>query len=238
MNDQGKILVVVPARGGSKGIRLKNLSKVGNVSLIELVANVVSEVLLVSRAVVSTDHDMIKEEAIRTGLEVPFARPPELSGDEVSDVDVLTHALEEVETTDRITYDLIVMLQPTSPMRTPHHVSESINMVQMGDYDSVLTVSQTNSKEHPLKQLVMKGDTVEYYDEAGKDIIARQQLREVFHRNGAAYVMTRQCLLEQKTTIGARSGAIVVSEPMVNIDTPLDLEFANWLVERRRSRSP
>lgn len=228
-----EILIIIPARGGSEGIPLKNLSMVGGKSLIALVGAVVRELPITYRAIVSTDHEAIADEAIRVGLEVPFLRPPKLSGSRVSDVDVLTHALREVESATQ-TYEVIVMLQPTSPLRKPQHVIDTINMLISGVYDSVLTLSETDSKAHPLKQLRLRGEIVQHYDNLGEAIVARQQLEQLFHRNGAAYALTRECLLQQETVIGKNCGSIVIREPIVNIDTEFDLALADWLFKRSK----
>ena len=149
------ILVVVPARGGSKGIKLKNLQKLNGKTLIELVGDIVSQLDFVDRAIVSTDHQKIAEVAKTIGLDVPFMRPKELSGDIISDVDVLTHALLEIEKIDKLKYEIIVMLQPTSPLRKVVHVQKTVLKLVDGNFDSVITVSETDSKNHPLKQLFL-----------------------------------------------------------------------------------
>jgi CMP-N-acetylneuraminic acid synthetase len=103
-----------------------------------------------------------------------------------------------------------------------------------GDFDAVWTVSETDSKSHPLKQLVLESDDrLDWYDPEGATIIARQQLKPVYHRNGIAYVITRSCLLEQKTIKGARTGAMIINEQVINIDTQYDLELANFLMSRQ-----
>lgn len=101
-----------------------------------------------------------------------------------------------------------------------------------GAYDSVWTVSETDSKAHPLKQLVIKDDMLDYYDPEGAKIIARQQLKPVYHRNGVAYAITRQCLEEQKTIKGKRTSAVIITDPLVNIDTMDDLTYAEFLLDR------
>ena len=164
-----RVLAVVPARGGSKGIPLKNLREVGGRSLVARVGDVVGAVPEIDRAVVSTDHDAIAAAAEAAGIAAPFRRPEPLSGDHISDHDVLSHALEAAEATDHRRYDIVVMLQPTSPLRTPGDVSATLRMLVDGGWDSVWTVSPTDSKAHPLKQLVVSGAGVlDYYDPRGR----------------------------------------------------------------------
>ncbi|MBO66999.1 MAG: CMP-N-acetylneuraminic acid synthetase [Acidiferrobacteraceae bacterium] len=228
-----RILAIVPARGGSKGIKLKNLISVGGVSLISRVGLVIQQLPFLDRAIISTDHSGIAETARSAGIEAPFTRPESLSGDTISDVEVLSHALLEAEKSEKYQFDVIVMLQPTSPFRTPEIVIEACDKLIEGNYDSVVTVSRTDSKGHPLKQFVVKENTLRYYDERGKGIIARQQLDPVYHRNGLAYVMTRDCLLVQKTVIGSHTFPIVAEEYVPNIDSYDDIYYAEYLLSRQ-----
>ncbi len=215
-----RILVVVPARGGSKGIPLKNLHPVAGRPLVGRVGDLVRTLPWVDRAVVSTDHLVIRETAMDAGLEAPFMRPEHLSGDRIGDVDVLKHALEATEADDGSRYDIVVMLQPTSPLRRADHVTATVEKLVSEALDAVWTVSPTESKSHPLKQLVLNGDgQLDYYDPQGAAIIARQQLTPVYHRNGAAYALTRSCLLDAGSLRGRKAGAVVIDEPMVSIDT-------------------
>lgn len=104
-----------------------------------------------------------------------------------------------------------------------------------GGHDAVWTVSETDSKAHPLKQLTIdQQGRLDYYDQAGARIVARQQLTPVYHRNGIAYAITRECLLDQKSIKGRSTGAVVIDEPLVNIDTEFDLVLANVLVKEQR----
>jgi len=229
------ILVVVPARGGSKGVNLKNIRTINGVPLVSLVGRVVKQLPYADRAIVSTDHPEIARLAERSGLDVPFMRPEKLSGDMVADWPVLHHALLECEKIDNREYDVVVMLQPTAPFREAEHVTETVQKLIKGGYDAVWTVSETDSKAHPLKQLVIRKDNLDYYDPAGANIIARQQLTPVYHRNGVAYAMTRDCILNKKKIMGDRTSFVIIDEPMVNIDTELDFKLAEFLLRSKGS---
>ncbi|MFQ5699989.1 MAG: cytidylyltransferase domain-containing protein, partial [Myxococcota bacterium] len=171
-----RVLAVCPARGGSKGIPLKNLAPFQGVPLVARVGHLVAKVPQIDRAVVSTDHPEIASVARSAGLDAPFMRPEALSGDRIGDAEVLLHALSEVERLDATRYDLVVMLQPTSPLRRPEHVVAALEKLVDGDWDAVWTVSETDSKAHPLKQLRVESGRLDYYDPAGARIVARQQL--------------------------------------------------------------
>lgn len=233
MLEDRHILAVVPARGGSKGIPLKNLREVGGRSLMARVGDVMREVPEIDRAVVSTDHEGIAKAAEDAGIAAPFRRPEPICGDHIGDIDVLTHALETTEAIDGQRYDIVVMLQPTSPLRTAADVSATIRMLVDGGWDSVWTVSPTDSKAHPLKQLTVESGALDYYDPGGAAIVARQQLKPVYHRNGIAYAMTRECLVEQHSIKGKRPGALIVEGEHVSIDTEWDLALVEFLLTRR-----
>ena len=231
INDS-RILLVVPARGGSKGIPMKNLRMIGGRSLIARVGDVLHGLPQIDAGVVSTDHEDIAKEAEVSGIHAPFRRPDSLSGDRVGDLEVLSHALETMEMIENRTFDIIVMLQPTSPFRTGKQVTDCIEMLVNGGWDAVWTVSITDTKAHPLKQLNISDDQVlQLYDSSGERIIARQELNAVYHRNGVAYAFTRECILNQKTIMGKRTGAMIVEEPCVNIDTEWDIDYAEYLIQ-------
>lgn len=237
MIGDARVLAVVPARGGSKGIPLKNLRPVLGVPLVARVGQCIAELPVIDRAVVSTDHEEIARIAEEAGLAAPFRRPERLSGDRIGDWDVLNHAVLEMERLDNLRYDIIVMLQPTSPMRRTEDVLRTIQMLDDEGWDAVWTVSETDSKGHPLKQLILGRDgALDYYDQQGAAIIARQQLQPVYHRNGVAYAITRDCLVNQKTVKGVRTGALIVPGYHVSIDTEWDIEMVEFIMRREARR--
>ncbi len=228
-----RILVVVPARGGSKGIPLKNLHPLAGKPLLAHTAERVAQLPWVDRAVVSTDHLLIRQTALDFGLDVPFMRPQALSGDRVADIEVLAHALTATEADDGQRYDIVVMLQPTSPLRRAADVTAALDKLLAEELDSVWTVSPTDLKAHPLKQLTVADDgRLAYFDGMGATIIARQQLTPTYHRNGVAYVL-RRSLLEHGQLLGARAGAWVIEETQISIDTLEDIRRVEAVLQAR-----
>jgi CMP-N,N'-diacetyllegionaminic acid synthase len=196
-------------------------------TLVAWTARVIESLPWVDRAIVSTDYEEIAGEAESAGLAAPFRRPEAISGDRIGDTDVLIHALQEMERIDERNYDVVVMLPPTCPLRRSSHVTATVEMLVGQQLDAVWTVSPTDLKFHPLKQLVVTDDgRMAYYDPAGAHIIARQQLSQLYHRNGAAYAIDRACLLEHSSIMGPRSGAVIIRDILVNIDTTNDLVAA------------
>jgi len=211
------------------------MRSLNGVPLVALVGRVIQQLDYIDRAVVSTDHPEIARIAKESGLDVPFMRPESISGDIVSDWDVLHHALMATEEDDNKTYDIIVMLQPTSPLRKPEHITMTIEKLIDGNYDAVWTLSETDSKSHPSKQLILNGEIVEYYDpENGPKIVARQQLSPVYHVNGLAYAFNRECLVNQKTRKGKKTSAVIIKETVVNIDTEYDFILAEFILDKMK----
>jgi CMP-N,N'-diacetyllegionaminic acid synthase len=220
------VLAVVPARGGSKGVPLKNLRPLRGKSLVAHVGDLVRQLGVFDRAVVSTDHEGIAREAMAHGLDSPFMRPAELAGDRIGDHAVVLHAVEQTEAVDGKHYDVIVMLQPTCPQRRPEHVLGAIDTLIKGGWEAVWTVSPADLKYHPRKALTRGTDgAMDYYDSVGgATVIARQQLTPVYYRNGAAYVVTRQALFSSTSLKAERTGAYVIDEPLLSIDTVDDFQ--------------
>lgn len=229
-----RVLAVVPARGGSKGLPDKNLRPFCGVPLVARAGRVAAEVAAIDRAVVSTDSARIRAVAVDAGLDAPFVRPVELSGDLIGDVDVLVHALTATEETDGRRYDIVVMLQPTSPLRTAEDVNGCLELYVRRGADSVWTVSPADKKYHPLKQLSVSDGHLRYYDQRGAEIIARQQLDQLYVRNGVAYVVSRTCLLERRSLMGDRSFAYISTGPHISIDTAEDLAAAEDYARKSR----
>lgn len=217
-----RTLVVVPARGGGGSLR-----PLAGRPLVSRVGDVVAELDWVDRAVVSTDQPAIAEAARDSGLEAPFMH----AGEPAGELEVLAHALEATEGDDGSRYDAVVMLEPTSPMRRAGQVTETLAKLLDEDLDAVWTVSPTGARGHPLNQLVLDDQgALRLWDERGAGIGSPAELPAVYHRNGLACALRRSCVLEQGPFPGRRTGAVVIDEPIVNVDTEQDFDRAEALL--------
>ena len=228
-----RVLAVVPARGGSKGVPGKNIHPLAGRPLIAWTAECIARIPEIDRAVVSTDDEAIAATAEQAGLAAPFRRPADLSGDRVTDLPVLDHALRVMEQIDGVVYDVVVMLQPTSPLRRPADVSRTLAELDQRDLDAVWTVSPTDDKFHPVKQLVMRDGLLDYWTPEGRAMPPRQLLEPVYHVNGVAYALTRSCILDQGSRLGARTGAVIIEDKAISIDTLADFATAEAELVRR-----
>jgi CMP-N-acetylneuraminic acid synthetase len=115
-------------------------------------------------------------------------------------------------------------------------VAAVVEKLAVEGWDAVWTVSPTNLQYHPLKALVLEADgRMDCFDPAGAEIVARQQLSPTYHRNGAAYAISRECLVDQRSIKGLRTAAVVIEEPLVNIDGLEDLVRAEQFLAEKRA---
>ncbi|MGE0479636.1 MAG: hypothetical protein AB7Q17_04095 [Phycisphaerae bacterium] len=234
-----RILAVVPARSGSKGIPHKNLRELDGVSLIGRAARCLAELSWIDAAVISTDSPRYAAEARRHGLAAPFLRPAELAGDESPAVDTLVHALHASEAHFGVCFDVVLIIEPTSPLRTAADVALATRRLIESRADSAVTVSRVPSRFHPQKLLTCDRERLTHYAADGSAITARQQLAPgVFWRNGLCYALTRACLVEHRAVITERSIAVLIDRPVANIDDPLDLLWARFLREHAAAAAP
>jgi len=228
------ILAIVPARGNSKGIRNKNLRKINGISLVEHAGNVLKKVSWIDYSIISSDSDKIIRAAKKSNLECFFKRPRNLSGDRISDYSVIKHAVNTFEKKKKIKIDIILLIQPTSPLRKVKYVKDVIKKIIDKRLDSVWSVSKVDLKFHPLKQLIFSNNGLFYFDKKGKSIIARQQLSKTYYRNGVIYAVSKKSILINKNLLGKKSSAYVINTPQVSIDTLKDLSLANKLIKSKK----
>ncbi len=227
-----KVLAVVPARSGSKGIKDKNLQKLGAVSLIGLAGICLEKLPWLDGRILSTDSPVYAREGEKYGLSAPFLRPSYLSTDQAGAVETISHATLEAEKHRCVIYDIILIIEPTSPLRIPKDVESAAALLIKSGADSVVTVSELCPRSHPHKVLSISDGLLHFYSDAGRTIVGRQSLNTLYWRNGVCYAMTRACLLENKTIFTDNTLPLVIKRAVVNIDEPIDIDWAKFLVRQ------
>ena len=231
-----RILAIVPARGGSVGVPRKNLRKVAGRSLIAHTGEVVAALDWIDHAVLSTEDEEIAEEGRRAGLDVPFTRPDDLAGDLVDSIDVWQHAWLASEERFGGRFDVSVLLQPTSPTRRPEDVELTARRLIESGAKAAATVSRTPGDFTPEKTLrIDDAGRLEPYLAHGMRRTARQIIPSYFHCNGLVYAVTRASLVDERNFFADDCLAVVVERPVVSIDDPIDLEWAEFLMQREGS---
>ena len=227
-------MIVIPARAGSKGIKNKNIVNVNGKPLIEYTINFAKKLAINMDILVSTDSNKIAKISISLGASCPFLRPTSLSTDLSGDMPVIRHALLEYEKFNGKQYEFVIMLQPTSPIRSEKQIYDAIEVIVKNKYDSVISVSSVNDKYHPYKQFELINDLLKPFSNIASRVIARQQLSKSYIRNGVVYVFTRSFALRSSSVFSKNSGCTIINEPYVNIDTTDDLaKFENLLHIRK-----
>jgi CMP-N,N'-diacetyllegionaminic acid synthase len=235
MSDHFNVLGVIPARGGSKGIPRKNLVDLAGKPLIAYTIEASLRSRSVNRLVVSTEDDEIARVSAQYGAAVPFKRPPELSTDHTHSLPVVQHALTTMEALDECVYDVVVLLQPTTPMRNTADIDSGIDLLIGSGADSVVSVVDVGAN-HPyrMKRIQDDGRLVNFVEQGFEDMRPRQDLPAVYIRSGDLYIVRRNVIMEIGTLVGPHCRALVIPEERaVNIDTRFDLERAKELLGGR-----
>lgn len=232
MHSGKKILAVIPARSGSKGIPDKNIRSLSGISLIGWAGNCLSQLPWIDAKIISTDSAKYVDEGKRFGIDAPFLRPPHLSTDTAGAVETMAHALLEAERHYGMRFDVVLIIEPTSPFRTAEDIERAVHLLVNSGAESVVCVSELNSKAHPFKVLKVSDDRLQFYDEQGAGVVARQSLGTLYWRNGVCYALTRKCLLEKKKIFTDNTRPLVIKREIVNIDEPIDFEWAEFLIQR------
>ncbi|MGI6387358.1 MAG: cytidylyltransferase domain-containing protein [Desulfomonilia bacterium] len=224
------VLAVVPARGGSKSIPRKNLCSIGGLSLVAHAARVAASLHWVDVRILSSDCDEICAEARAHGLDVPFTRPEEYARDMSSSVDMWRHAWIATENHYKMRFDISILLEPTSPLRTPEDIERTIDLLINNNYKAAATVSPTPAHYTPHKSLTVDNrGCVGFFLKQGEKHALRQSVPQLYHRNGLCYAVCRETLVDHGHILEDDCAAVIVDRPVVNIDDPFDLEMAEWL---------
>jgi len=226
-----RVLGVIPARGGSKGVPRKNVVPLGGRPLLAWTVEHARAARRLAAFMVSTEDEEIADVARRSGAWVPFLRPGHLAADDTPTLPVLVDVIDRLAA-DGDHYDAVCLLQPTTPFRAPGSIDAAIELLVERRADSVISVVPVPHEHHPDWALVdTDNGVIAWATGSDEPPPRRQDLRPAFHREGSIYV-TRSEVLRAGSLFGRRIGALHVDpDRAVNIDTPADLDRAMRLVE-------
>lgn len=236
MSEDCKILGLIPARGGSKGIPRKNLAPLAGRPLIAHTIAAGLQAKSIGRLIVSTDDDEIAGVARHHGAEVPFMRPAELANDQSGALEVIQHAVRTMESQEGWRAEAVVYLQPTSPLRRAEHIDAAVELLLAKSADSVVSVVEVPHNFSPVSLLKLQQGFLEpYLGETGP--LRRQDKPLLYARNGPAVLAARRAtFLEQNSLFGEHSLPLLMDQiDSLDIDTVFDLELAAWLLGRRET---
>jgi len=223
-----KIIAIIPARGGSKGIPRKNIKTFCGKPLIYYIINSALNVKDIEKVIVSTEDEEVAEVAKRYGAEI-IKRPKSLAEDEVPTLPVLQHAVKYLKEKENYKPDVIVLLYPTSPLLKANRILEAIKLFKEKNFDSLISVVEdkghfwveNNGKYKRLYPKVLKN---------------RQYTKPLFRENGAIYICKRNLLMERGEIVGGNIRFLKMNrEETIDIDEPFDFEIAEFLMRRQNN---
>ena len=236
MFDGKRVLALIPARGGSKGLPRKNILPLQGRPLIAWSIRAALECDLVDYVLVSTDDKEIRDRAIEHGARAPFLRPPELATDTATTMEVIVHALEWLEKAGN-RFDYLLLLQPTSPLRTSTHISSAFALLREKNGTGIVSVCEVD--HHPAWTNTLPADhCMAGFLAADVRNVPRQQLPTCYRLNGALYLSEIAALKQEQGFVGPGTYALVMDRAdSVDIDDQLDFDLAALLLQRREKAS-
>lgn len=232
-----RVLGLIPARGGSKGIARKNVRLLGGKPLLEWTIDAALGAGTLTRVVLSTEDDEIAAIGRAQGVSVPFLRPPALATDDTPTLPVVQHALRALEELDD-RFDAVCLLQPTNPFRTPSDIDCCVNLLESSGADSVLAVLPVPPEFNPHWVYFRDQDgTLRLSTGESQPLSRRQLLPPAFHREGSVYVTRRDVIMVKNSLYGSRVfGYEIARANVVNIDSQADLDRAEAMLKVAMSR--
>jgi CMP-N,N'-diacetyllegionaminic acid synthase len=236
MENKLKILAIVPARGGSKGLPKKNILPLNGIPLIGITINAAKKSKFIDRLILSTDCPEIAQVASQFNIENPFMRPPELATDTAFAPDNYEYTIKRMKDEFNYAADIVVILQPTSPMRTVNDIDTAIQLFLDKKADSVVSVCEPEHPVERMRKITDKGTLKNYL---GDSVVLknRQSYEKVYVPNGVVFVLDVQKFLQDKTYYWENTYPYLMSrENSTDIDHKIDFELATLLLKKRESQ--
>jgi CMP-N,N'-diacetyllegionaminic acid synthase len=228
-----RILGIIPARGGSKGIPGKNIKILAGKPLLEYTIEATLKSKLLTRSILSSDSAEIIHKGKELGVEVPFIRPTKFAEDNTPSIDVVKHALLYFENNGEY-YDAVCLLQPTTPLRRDGLIDEAIMKFESVNNDSLISVREVPHDFNPHWVFENKNGKLQIATGEKQIISRRQELPRAFHRDGAIYIVKTEVILKKNSLYGDNIGFIENSgDDYVNLDTEADWKKAEEILMKR-----
>lgn len=228
-------LAIIPARGGSKGLPGKNILPLAGIPLIIHTIRAAQEAKTIGRIIISTDDEAIAEIARDAGAEVPFIRPAHLSDDKASGVDVCLHALAHANNSLDYHPELIIFLQPTSPLRSSADIDAAVKLLRDSDANSVVSVKAVTEYPQWMKKMDAE-QRISPLLEQFEIKTNRQDLEKSYILNGAIYLSTTASMKKSHSFYGSDTrGYLMPDNRSIDIDTANDMLIAKALFNSKNS---
>lgn len=228
------VLGLIPARGGSKGIAHKNIVILAGKPLLAYTCDAALESRCLTRVILNTDDPEIAQVGRDCGVDVPFMRPADLAADDTPILPVIQHTLAWLDEHENFHADVIVLLQPTSPLRQAEHIDTAVDKLTDMGVDTVVSVIPVPHQFNPvsLMQLDDRGCLTPFT--SGEMILRRQEKPRLFARNGPAVLAIRREVIQQGKLYGDRILPLEMGPAeSIDIDNADDLAMAEFWLERQ-----
>jgi CMP-N,N'-diacetyllegionaminic acid synthase len=229
-----KLLAIIPARGGSKGVPGKNIKLLGGKPLIWYTYEAARASALFDDIILSTDDENIASIAKSFGLNIPFLRPKELASDAAKSIDVVIHCLDFFKAQEK-DFDAVVLLQPTSPFREKGLIAKAIKLFIEKKVDSLISVRKVPHQFNPHWLFVANEDGILQIATGDEELIGRrQELPDAFYRDGQIYITETTHLITNKSFIG-KNATYILNEnegSAINIDNQEDWLIAEQFINK------
>ena len=227
MFNEEKILALIPARGGSKGIKGKNITPLAGRPLIAYTIEAALNSKYIDKVIVSTDNQEIANTAKKFGAEVPFMRPPELADDKAKTIDAVLHALRELNQ-DGKSYDVLILLQPTSPLRNTEDIDHAIETFFDNGKKGLVSISPVEDSPVLIRSLDSQGKMSRLLNL--NSTCRRQDMPEYFRVNGSIYINNVSEINISTSFNDNPIPFIMTREHSLDIDEPKDLILAEYYI--------
>ena len=227
------VLAVIPARGGSKELPRKNIKLVNGKPLIYYTIREAKKSRYLSKIVVSTDDDEISEISSDYGIQV-VKRPKKLARDKTPIEDVIRHVIKYLERLEKFHTDIVVILQPTSPLREAKDIDGAIKKFLKGGVDLVVSVAKINHPPH-WTYVLRDNSRLERFIKNKKFVYRRQDAQQTYRLNGAVYVTSAKNIMHRKILDGVIRAYVMLQDRSIDIDSQLDFDFAEYLMNKKRN---
>jgi CMP-N,N'-diacetyllegionaminic acid synthase len=232
MYNDHKILCIIPARSGSKGIPGKNTKPLCGKPLIAYSIEQALKTKFIDRTIVSTDDEMVAKISRDFGAETPFIRPADLATDVASTLDVLLHAIAWCKNNENLSYDIILLLHANTPLRNIEDIRKCVEILVDQNADNVFSVSPASNNPYFNMVEVDEVDRVTLVKEG--NFSNRQSAPPVYDMNSSIYTWWADILVEKKSLYLKKTRIhIMPRERSIDIDEPIDFRFAELLMEQR-----
>ncbi len=228
-----KILGIILARGGSKGIKDKNIIKFGNKPLIKWTFDAAKKSKKISKLILSTDSKKIASLAKKNKIEVPFLRPKKLASDKSKSIDAIEHAINFFKK-QGVFFDYIVLLEPTSPLRSTLDIDKSINQMIRNKADSLVSVCRVD-EINPSFLFKKKNKKLQPLEKKISNHLRRQDVEPIYFLEGTIYISKTLVLFEKRSFCHSNTIAFEVPKwKSLEIDDKTDLEIGKSILKQRK----